>query len=288
MKLLTGVGVELAEITHPSEPTIDALIGARALFVVNHSGGKDSQAMMVKILERVPASQVVVIHASLGEIEWQGALEHAQAQAAAAAVPFIVARATKTFFDMVEHRFATRPDAPSFPSAAYRQCTSDLKRGPLEREIRRYAKEHGHLCIVSCTGIRAQESFARAKQVPFKRNEGQSIAGRQWFSWCPIFQLSTADVFVTIKAAGQEPHWAYAAGNERLSCVFCIMGSKRDLKNGAKHNPKLAATYIALEKKTGYTMHQSRKPLAELIGDAALDGLEGAGAETPISCAAAA
>lgn len=246
-------------------PTVDELIARKALFVANHSGGKDSQAMLIKLLELVPAEQILVVHASLGEVEWDGALEHAEAQARAAGLPFVVARATKTLFEMVERRFETRPDAPSFPSASHRQCTSDLKRGPIEREVRRYAKEHGFATVVNCCGIRAQESAKRAKQTPFRRNERNSVAGRDWYDWLPIFRMSTQDVFETIRAAGQKPHPAYGAGNERLSCVFCILGSARDLANGAKHRPELLAKYVELEKRTGYTMHQSRKPLLQLV-----------------------
>jgi 3'-phosphoadenosine 5'-phosphosulfate sulfotransferase (PAPS reductase)/FAD synthetase len=115
------------------------LIARKALFVVNHSGGKDSQALLIRMLELVPRAQLVVVHASLGEMEWPGALELAQKQAADAGVPFIVARAQKSFLDMVERRFATRPSVPSWPSASTRQCTSDLKRDPIDREIRGYA-----------------------------------------------------------------------------------------------------------------------------------------------------
>ena len=35
------------------------LIKAGALFVVNHSGGKDSQAMLIKVRELVPADQIL-------------------------------------------------------------------------------------------------------------------------------------------------------------------------------------------------------------------------------------
>lgn len=245
---------------------IAQLIEERALFVVNHSGGKDSQAMMIELLKLVPRDRLIVIHAALGEVEWEGTLEHAKAQADAAGVPFIVARAQKTFLDMVENRFATRPDAPSFPSASHRQCTSDLKRGPIEREIRRYMKDHGLTKIVSCVGIRAQESASRAKAEVLKREDRNSVAGRDWYSWLPIHAMTRDEVFATISAAGQKPHWAYGAGNERLSCMFCIMGSRNDLRNAARHNPQLYAKYVALEAKTGYTMHQSRKSLTELTG----------------------
>lgn len=245
-----------------------ALIDAGALFVVNHSGGKDSQAMLIKLLEIIPHNQLLVVHASLGDIEWHGALELAQQQAVDAGLPFIVARAEKSFLDMVERRFASRPDVPSFPSASTRQCTSDLKRGPIEREVRRYMKAHGLTKVVSCTGIRAAESASRAKANVFQRNERNSVAGRDWYEWAPIHALSTDQVFATIAAAGQQPHPAYAAGNERLSCVFCIMGSKNDIALGAKARPDLFARYVELEARTGYTMHMSRKSLMQLVAEA--------------------
>lgn len=258
--------------------TIDELLAdPRALFVSNHSGGKDSQAMLIRLLERVPRERLVVIHASLGEAEWPGALEHAQMQAEAAAVPFLVARSVKTFFQMVEHRFTVRPgpNSPCWPSASNRQCTSDLKRGPIEREVRRYAKAMGFSLIVSCLGMRAAESPGRAKQLAFRHNERGSVAGRDWYEWLPIHDLSTAQVFATIALAGQAPHPAYALGNERLSCVFCIMGSANDIANGARHNPELFAKYVEIERRTGYTMHQSRKPLTVMAGVDPADCREG-------------
>lgn len=248
---------------------IDQLIAQGALFVANHSGGKDSQAMLIQLLDRIPRQQLIVVHASLGEAEWEGALEHAQHQAEAAGLAFIVARSVKTFFEMVEHRYAVRPgpNSPCWPSAANRQCTSDLKRGPIQREVRRYAAARGISLIVSCLGIRAQESPGRAKQLAFKVCKRGSVAGRSWYDWLPIHDMTRAEVFTTIREAGQEPHWAYAAGNDRLSCVFCIMGSARDIANGARHRPDLAAKYTAIEQRTGYTMHQSRKPLLQLIDE---------------------
>jgi 3'-phosphoadenosine 5'-phosphosulfate sulfotransferase (PAPS reductase)/FAD synthetase len=245
------------------------LIAKSALVVVNHSGGKDSQALLINVLKTVPRDQILVVHASLGEIEWEGALELAQKQAQDAGVPFIVARAEKSFLDMVERRFAARPDVPSFPSASHRQCTSDLKRGPIEREVRRYAAAHGIKLIVNATGVRGAESRQRSKLNPFTRNERNSVAGRDWYDWCPIFDLQTLDVWCVIRGAGQYPHPAYD-GNERLSCVFCIMGSAGDIAHGAKVRPDLFARYVALEEKTGYTMHMSRKSLTQLVAEAAL------------------
>jgi len=257
---------------------VAALVSANALFVVNHSGGKDSQAMMIKLVEMgIPASQMLVVHASLGRVEWHGALELAQEQAANAGVPFLVARAifadgsAKDFLNMAAKRFADRPEVPSFASSAQRQCTSDLKRGPITKQTLAFAKAHGFTTIVNCEGIRAAESPKRSKLTAFEKlttAHALAKAGRTAYTWLPIFDLTTAEVFATIAAAGQEPHYAYAQGNERLSCVFCIMGSANDILRGALARPELFAEYVAMEERTGYTMHMNRKSLAQIVADA--------------------
>ena len=273
-------------IDHTEAQTITELVNAGALFVANHSGGKDSQAMLIKLLERIPATQLLVVHASLGEAEWHGALEHAQKQAEAAGLPFLVARARKSFMEMVERRYAVRPGPNSscWPSAANRQCTSDLKRDPIQREVRAYAKAYGFTSVVTCLGIRAAESPGRAKRATFQANRRGTVRGRDWWEWLPIHGMATSEVWRTIYAAGQSPHPAYLAGNQRLSCVFCIMASPRDLANGARHRPELLARYLEVEQRTGYTMHQSRKPLGELIalGQGQLDADEAAMRHRPL------
>jgi len=250
-----------------SLPSVDELIAAGALFIANHSGGKDSQAMLIRLLERIPRQQLIVVHSSLGEVEWEGAMEIAQRQAEDAGLPFLLVQPTKSFFDLVEHRYAVNPGPGSscWPSASIRLCTSSLKRDPIMRDVRRYAKQHGYTRLVSCMGLRAAESPGRAKRAPFTRNARGSTAGREWYEWLPIHDMSTEQVFQTITGAGQAPHPAYAAGNARLSCVLCIMASAKDIALGARARPELLAKYIEIEERTGYTMHQSRKSLQELI-----------------------
>lgn len=263
-----AVGTPHLQMTESIDLSIQSLINKGALFVDNHSGGKDSQAMLIRLLEQIPKRQLLVVHASLGAMEWPGALELAEKQAHDAGLPFIVARSRKTLLEMVERRFETRPEVPSWPSASTRQCTSDLKRGPIQREVRRFAKQHGFKTVVNCLGLRAEESPGRAKRAAFHRNDRDSNSVLTWYEWLPIHDLLTGDVFETIRGAGQEPHYAYAKGNDRLSCVFCMMASKGDLRNGARHHPQLLGEYDALEKRTGYTMHMSRVPLVELAAGA--------------------
>lgn len=242
------------------------LIRQGALFVVNHSGGKDSQAMFLKLCGHVPARQLLVIHAHLPGVEWPGTLDHIRATVGETQT--IVCQSVKTFFDMVERR-------GKWPSPAQRQCTSDLKRGPIEREIRRHLKAHPEFegRIVNCMGLRADESPKRAKAHPFKRNERNSKARREWFDWLPIHDWSEADVFSAIADAGQQPHWAYAAGMTRLSCCFCIMASRADLTTAARLRPDLLAEYAALERRIDHTFVPPRQGrrlfLTELVEDAA-------------------
>lgn len=77
--------------------------------------------------------------------------------------------------------------------------------------------------------------------------------------------MSKKEVFVTIKKAGQEPHWVYGAGMTRLSCVLCIMASKNDLTIAACLNPLLYAMYVALEMEVGKTMMMPIKGVTKTL-----------------------
>lgn len=249
-----------------------ALAARGALFVVNHSAGKDSQAMLIRLLMAgVPASQMVVVHAELPGVEWAGTIEHARSQAVDAGVPFHVVRAGKTLLGMVANRFLV----PSWPSPSTRQCTSDLKRGPIQKLVRRLARERGTSLIVNCMGLRAEESSGRAKKPVFSKDARASKAGREWWNYLPIHALTKHEVFNAIALAGQKPHWAYAEGMERLSCCFCIMASAGDLRVAARLNPALYAEYVALEERTGYTMHASRKSLRVIVDGESTPNPEG-------------
>lgn len=228
------------------------LVARGALFAANHSGGKDSQAMFAHLREHVPAAQLHVVHADLPEVEWEGVQDHIRATIGDA--PLHTCRnENKTLLQMIERR-------GMFPSPENRQCTSDLKRGPIERTIRGIVKERraagvpGAEIVVNCMGMRAEESTSRSKLMTFKLNTGNSVAGREWYDWLPIHDWSTAEVFGRIAQAGQQPHWAYAAGMTRLSCCFCIMASKADLTTAARLNPTLYRRYVQLERSTGQVM----------------------------------
>lgn len=237
-------------------PEITRLADRGALFVINSSGGKDSQAMTIALAQRLPRDQLVIVHADLGAVEWEGCLDHIKATGFN--LPVRVTRnPNKDFLSMVEQR-------GMFPSPTTRQCTSDLKRGPIEREVRHYLKANPRFggLVVNCMGMRAEESSSRSKLTPFKKNERNSIAGREWHDWLPIHDWTIDQVWEAIAGAGQQPHPAYGLGMSRLSCRFCVMSSDRDLTIAAQNSPELYARYVALEKQIGHTMMMPRGGVA--------------------------
>ncbi|MXZ28777.1 MAG: phosphoadenosine phosphosulfate reductase family protein [Gammaproteobacteria bacterium] len=218
--------------------------------------------MTILLSRIVPRGQLLIVHAPLGEVEWPGTIKHIEATIPPG-VPLILAPVAsgKTLLEGIE-------DRGRFPDSARRYCTAGWKRGPIERELRRYLKAHPRFGgrIVSAMGMRADESPARAKRDPWKRNDRNSRAGREWYDWLPIHGLSAAEVFQVIEASGQSPHWAYSAGMSRLSCSFCILASRADLARAARLRPDLYRRYVALERRIGHTLSPTRLSLPALTG----------------------
>lgn len=241
-------------------PRVQAEIEAGALFVINDSGGKDSQAMKALLIAAVPRAQLLVVHANLEGEEWDGTEDHVRATTPEG-VPVLVVQAGKTFEDMVRRR-------GMFPSPQNRQCTSDLKRDPIAKAVRHYLKAHPEFGgrVVSCMGLRAQESAKRAKALVWKTNKRESVAGRAWFDWLPIHALQERQVFQVIGEAGQRALWVYEAGMRRASCQFCIMACQEDLRTAARLAPDRYAARVRLEREVGHTISMAGTPLDHVVG----------------------
>jgi len=233
---------------------IQNLIHDGALFVSNHSGGVDSQAMYLLLSQIIPYGQLIVVHAHLPEVEWEGTIEFIKSTIFH---PLYVVQAGKTFFEMVEHR-------KMFPSPENRQCTSDLKRNPINTQIRRLSNEYGYTNIVNCMGLRADESSGRKKKPVWKVNLTETNSKRTWHEWLPIHELTKKEAFNIVKMEGQKPFWVYAAGMTRKSCPFCIMSCESDLKTAAKLVPDLAKKYMDMEKKINFTLMMPKKGAAPM------------------------
>ena len=238
------------------------MIRQGALVAINSSGGKDSQAMTILLCKLIPLSQLVIVHAPLDDAEWPGTLNHIESTSPPT-IPLILARTAsgKTLLQRVAERGL-------WPGIRQRYCTGDLKRTPIQRELRRFLKANPHFQgrLINAMGIRGDESRDRAQRQPWKYDKRMSVAGRTVFDWLPLFDLSTKDVFHVIADAGQSPHPIYAEGLSRCSCSFCIFGSRADLRRAAELRPALYQRYATLEAKIGHTLSPSRIPLPELTG----------------------
>jgi 3'-phosphoadenosine 5'-phosphosulfate sulfotransferase (PAPS reductase)/FAD synthetase len=243
------------------------LHGDNFAIVVNHSGGKYSQRMLGFIRENFPDVNVVMADTGFEHVQPVSAEDFARQSSTRFGLPLHVVRnPNKTYLEMVERR-------GMFPSSATRQCTSDLKRGPIEKFIRHLDEK----VIINCMGIRAEESTARAKQNPWKINAGLSIAGRQVWNWMPIFEEKLMEVL--------RWHWthqmplhpvyipAYHADEtkggylRRLSCRVCIFSTDADVKAIYQHDREAFDLVASLEKRINFTM-RSGKSLFQIIGQA--------------------
>jgi 3'-phosphoadenosine 5'-phosphosulfate sulfotransferase (PAPS reductase)/FAD synthetase len=258
------------------------------LIVINSSAGKDSQAMLDEVATAAAAdpsilSRVVVIHADLGRVEWDGTKALVYSQAAAYGLEnrtFDVARPQGDLVQQIRDRAAMLAgkgrlvtqggDTSAWPDSKNRYCTSDQKRGQcmkvltlLVDEIRQAAAAgagetvdpSGRVRVLNCLGFRAQESTARARRVPMSLNKKATNGKREVWDYLPIHTWDEAAVWERIEAAGTTSHPAYALGMPRLSCVFCVFAPKAALVIAAKANPTLFAEYLALEEVAGTFRH---------------------------------
>lgn len=247
--------------------------------LVSSSAGKDSQAMIDYVVElaglqAVPLSRLTVVHADLGRVEWKGTVELAREQAEHYGLRFIVTSRIggvskkdgktyskgETFGDILD--YAERRGR--WPDSGNRWCTSDFKRGPIRRVITQLHREHGArqpFRLLSCMGMRAEESPRRAKMAPLVSGAAPGKVGgsecctqkRHVDTWLPIQSWTEAQVWERIRRSGVRHHPAYDAGMPRLSCCFCIFAPKPALMIAGKLNPELLDAYVGAEARMGHT-----------------------------------
>jgi len=65
-------------------------------------------------------------------------------------------------------------------------------------------------------------------------------------------------------------HPAYGFGNERVSCVLCVLATENDLRVGAKHNPEFAKQYLKMEEDMNHKF-KSNKTLKTILSQTSFD-----------------
>jgi 3'-phosphoadenosine 5'-phosphosulfate sulfotransferase (PAPS reductase)/FAD synthetase len=245
------------------------------VLLVNTSAGKDSQAMLDYVVQLATAfgvkDRIVCVHADLGEAEWPGTRELAERQAAHYGLRLEVVRRVNAAGE--EQPLIEQIEARGmFPDSARRYCTSDQKRGPVQKLMTALATEvrkgKGHRPkILNCMGLRAQESPARALKPALAHNDRASNSRKDVWEWLPIHAWTTDQVWTRIKASGVPYHPAYDLGMPRLSCRFCVLASKSALVLSAQLNPELAQRYLVIEERSNHTFRKGLS-MAQIIAEA--------------------
>jgi len=229
------------------------VVNAQAIFV-NHSGGKDSQAMLAALIDAGLKERLVVVHADLGEMEWEPM--HKWIEETAFGLPVHVIKPSLDFFELCRKY-------KRLPSGLARFCTSEMKTNPINRWIKSYCAENGLNRVVSALGLRAEESPLRAKKQALVIGKASTRAC-DIVEWLPILDYLLQDVKDTIENAGQEMHKVYSQGFSRLSCVFCVFGKVSEHKQAASMRPELFKKMSELERELGKTIRIKQKNKVKL------------------------
>ncbi len=229
------------------DPGIDAALATGAPVFVGVSGGKDSQALAYRVQEHLDATGHVgvraLIHADLGRIEWRDSAPVCERLAERLGWELLtVRRPAGDMLDRWHSRWAANLERyrtlscvkliMPWSSASARFCTSEMKTAIIARAIR---ARHPVGPVVSAVGLRREESKARALRPIAKQDATLARAHGVGWSWNPIIDWVRADVLAYIRQRGGVLHEAYRIyGSTRVSCAFCVLASRGDLRAAAR------------------------------------------------------
>lgn len=281
------VALTIASPAIASTPEVDALIASACPVAIGVSGGKDSCAVAFATVEYLDAvghtGPRVLIHSDLGATEWKQSGEKCRELASRLGLELIVVRRAKgDMMDRWEQRWADNVARYASLSCVQlilpwstpdmRFCTSELKTAPICAElVNRFPRQR----ILSVTGIRRQESSARAK-APVSKEQPKLVRKRlstSGLDWHPIIDWTLGDVFTILRDQRFALHEAYTIyGASRVSCAYCIMSAADDLRAaaGCKDNHALYRRMVSLEAATTFAFQGGK-----WLGDVAPDLLSG-------------
>lgn len=219
----------------------------------------------------------VLIHSCLGRIEWEQSLPVCQKLAERLGMELIVTRrAAGDLIHKFESRWAgnvrrylelesVRLILP-WPTAQMRFCTSEAKCAPIAQAL---TDRFPGQVIISCTGIRHQESAQRAKAPIAEENSDlyRVKKATSGFTWNPIIGWTEEEVYSYIAHHGDPLHEAYSVyGSTRLSCAFCILASLNDLLAASRceYNAASYRLLVDLEARSTFA-YQGARWLADVV-----------------------
>jgi 3'-phosphoadenosine 5'-phosphosulfate sulfotransferase (PAPS reductase)/FAD synthetase len=214
--------------------------------VASVSGGKDSTAMVLHLMERGLDFEQIFMDTGW---EHPATVEYVTEQ-----IPKITGRPVTVLRN--EKAFPNGPNEGPltldsggfvsrtlrygmFPSRVRRWCTHELKIVPYQNYCSEIFVEDGQK-PVNTIGIRAAESAKRAKQPAWEEAD-------EAFVWRPLLRWTEQDVIEIHRKHNVVPNRLYLKGASRVGCWPCIHSRKAEIAQVAKTDPDRIAFIRALE-----------------------------------------
>jgi len=269
-------------------------------YLVGFSGGKDSLAAVLCLLEQgVSPSRIELHHHDVdGEgpvfMDWPCTLSYCEAvgralgirvyrsyreggflremlreQAPTAAVVFEAPEGGFRRVGGVSDKLGTRLRFPQVSASLItRWCSGSTKIDVMDALIANQDRFFGRRTLV-ITGERAEESHNRAQYLPFlphRKDIRQSVRRpRHVDHWRPVHTWSEAEVWAIMRRHGIVPHVSYGLGWSRLSCRGCIFLSPNGIRTLRDIFPEAFEIIASHEDRFGVTIQRnaSWRDLAE-------------------------
>lgn len=286
-------------INEPNQANLEAMLASNCPIIVCFSGGKDSIAMVLTLLERGIAKERIVLHhqnvdgESRAWFDWPITRSYCQAFARAFGLTYleqyraggIMGEATKenaqsggTYYQEEQGgaflhleskaKVGTRLKYPMVcGDMQKRWCSSVAKMEPHHRALRALYPIGGEVKqLIVCTGERWQESKQRSKYKALQWHK-VNAKERQVLQWRPLVSWPEGRVWQIIKRHQVQPHPCYVLGWGRASCMTCIFNSANHWRTLLEIAPERVKGMHTKELEFNHTLYQQ-----ETIMERALRG----------------
>ena len=257
-------------------------------YIVAFSGGKDSIALVIRLLELgVPRERIELWHHLVdGQgarfFDWPSTLAYCRAFADAFNLPLYCSWRIGGFLrEMLRNDTPTAPvkfETPSGPDMVaggagpggtrlrfpqvtsdltVRWCSSYLKIDVAARVFTNDARfDAGRFVLL--TGERAEESAARARYSRTKPH-GATTRTRIVTQWRAVHGWTEAQVWAAMQRWRVNPHPAYRLGFGRLSCMTCIFGNDDQWATVAQLSPDILYLIASYEESFNATIDRKHE-----------------------------
>lgn len=279
----------LAAADHAVATWLEAHLDQVERFIVGFSGGKDSIACVLTLLERgIPKDKIELWHHDVDGkgrhfMDWPCTPAYCNAFARELGFPIYHSWKEGGFeremlrddaftapihFEVPGGQVVTAPTTGRAergtrlrfplvtPNLNQRWCSAYLKIDVAARAVNNQPRfQQGFFVLV--TGERAQESDARSRYAVADAHRSWNRK-RHIFQYRPIHGWTERQVWDAMRRHGIQPHPAYRLGFSRLSCMKCIFGNADQWATIKVLDPEGFAQVAAYEGQFGVTIHRGQ------------------------------